>query len=70
MKNLMRWLMRMFQNDSIDMQARLIKAKHENAQLRAVLNDLLIKQGMATPAWEPVREVLGLPSAMHGKGRV
>jgi hypothetical protein len=38
-------------------------------ELRAVLSDLLIRQGMATPAWEPARAVLGLPPAIPKRGR-
>jgi hypothetical protein len=43
--------------------------ERENAKLRSVMHDLLIRQGMATPAWEPARAVLGLPPAIPKRGR-
>lgn len=62
------WLDKMLPNDypTVDMQNRLIA---ERNQLREVLSELLVKQGMATPAWEPAREVLGLPSALKSGSR-
>lgn len=53
--------------DWIDTQAKLQKAKAENVELRDVLATLLIKQGVATPVWEPARRVLGLPPAVRVK---